>query len=271
MQNQTSKSVSGTVRRDRQRVVEFHAAGMVFGGKGRGKETVACADLNLFVHGGEILVMVGETGCGKSTTLSMLLGTAKPTSGTVEVLGLDPYDKFRDLAGKISIIFQSDRLLPWRTALDNAALGLEILRVPKAERHAVAREWLARVGLEHAIHKYPHELSGGMRQRTAIARAFAVDPEIVVADEAFSALDEMTGARIRADLIDLIEVTGKTAIFVTHSISEAVEIGHRIVVMAPPGRIVEEIDVSSEDGATPNTSAVEGKVRSILRGAQSAA
>jgi NitT/TauT family transport system ATP-binding protein len=123
----------------------------------------ACSDLWFDVRRGEVVAIVGETGCGKSTALSLLLGLQAPNSGLVRVLGTDPFADFQALKGKVGIIFQNDRLLPWRTATDNVAFGMEILRVPKEERLEKARYWLNRVGLGRFMNSYPHQLSGGMR------------------------------------------------------------------------------------------------------------
>lgn len=227
-------------------VVEFVDVTKEFRARGNSANSevvTACKDLSFSIKQGEVLILVGETGCGKSTTLSMLLGLLEPTRGSIRALDHDPYRDFHELAGEVGIIFQTDRLLPWRKAIDNAAFGLEVLGVPKTERHATALSWLTRLGLGHVADAYPHELSGGMRQRVSIARAFAIDPNLVIADEAFSALDEVTGAKVRRDLCDLIADAKKTAVFVTHSIAEAVDIGHRVLVMAAPGQIVKDFDV----------------------------
>ncbi|TAM88700.1 MAG: ABC transporter ATP-binding protein [Candidimonas sp.] len=204
----------------------------------------ACRGLSFVVHAGETVAIVGETGCGKSTTLAMVLGLQTPSTGTVRVLGLDPFARFDALRGRVGIVFQNDRLLPWRTALENVAFGLEILHLPKEERHRRALAWLERVGLAQFVNSYPHQLSGGMRQRVSIARTFAIEPPLLLADEAFSALDELTAASLRRDLLGLIEETNKTTLFITHSVPEAASLAGRVLVLGRPGHVVHEIDVA---------------------------
>jgi NitT/TauT family transport system ATP-binding protein len=201
----------------------------------------ACADLSFAIHEGEVVAIVGETGCGKSTALSLVLGLQAPSEGSIRVLDLDPFADFEKLKGRIGIIFQSDRLLPWRTALQNVTFGLEILQLPKQEREETARKWLERVGLGKFIDAYPHQLSGGMRQRVSIARTFEIDPPLLLADEAFSALDEITAASLRNHLLGLIEEAKKTTLFITHSVPEAAQLADRVLVFGRPGHVVREV------------------------------
>ena len=165
-----------------------------FGKGGAASAYVAVDRLDLQVGRGQMLALLGKTGCGKSTIFNMIAGLTEPTSGTVTVDGRNPFREFDSFRGKMAIVFQGDRLLPWRTALENVELGLEMLDVPADERRATALRWLATLGLRGHEHDYPHALSGGMRQRVSIARAFATDANILLCDEPFSALDEMTGA-----------------------------------------------------------------------------
>ena len=208
--------------------------------------TSGVQDLTFSVREGEMVAIVGKTGCGKSTTLNLVLGLLGRTSGRVTVYGHDPYRDFDTLKGRIGVVFQGDRLLPWRTALDNVCLGLEILGRPERERLQRAEEWLSQLGLAGHEKSYPHQLSGGMRQRVAIARAFAVDPELLLADEAFSALDELTGNKLRSEFRGLVRTNQKTAIFVTHSIHEAITMAQRILVFGTPGHVLREFTVNSD-------------------------
>lgn len=228
----------------------------------------ACRDLTFDVKRGEVVAIVGETGCGKSTSFNMLLGLQRPDAGEVRVLGQDPFGKVDALRGRVGIIFQSDRLLPWRTTVDNIAFGLDVLGVPREEQLQTARRWLERIGLKDFEHAYPHELSGGMRQRISIARAFAIEPEILFADEAFTALDELTAARIRKDLLGLIRETHITTLFITHLVPEAVDIANRILVYGRPGRVIREVDRDAELARGEPVGAVEAMVREGLRTAR---
>jgi NitT/TauT family transport system ATP-binding protein len=148
----------------------------------------------------------------------------------------------------MAIVFQSDRLLPWRTAIQNVELGLEMLETPAGERRAAAQLWLTKLGLGGHENDYPHALSGGMRQRVSIARAFATNANILLCDEPFSALDESTAGRLRAEFVRLVKENGKTAVFITHSISEALEIGDRIVVLKRPAKIAYDVNFDAETG-----------------------
>lgn len=201
---------------------------------------VAVEDLSFAVAPGEYVTILGRSGCGKSTTLGLVLGLIGASAGTVEVLGVDPHRDFAALRGKIGCVFQDDRLLPWRTALDNVALPLELAGVRERERHAAAAAWLDRLGLAGFHHAFPAMLSGGMRQRVAIARALAADPPLLLADEAFSSLDIATGRALRAELRAIARATAKTVLHITHSVDEAIEVSDRILVLGRPGRLLAE-------------------------------
>src|SRR5471030_2907776 len=163
---------------------------------GRG-DFVAIENLSFEISKGEIVAVLGKTGCGKSTMFNIVAGLIEPSSGEAKVVGHDPFREFDFFRGKIGIVFQNDRLMPWRTALDNVLLGLQVLDTNPKQAEETARGWLARLGLTGHENDYLHALSGGMRQRVSIARAFAVDPEILLCDEPFSALDEMTAREDR--------------------------------------------------------------------------
>jgi NitT/TauT family transport system ATP-binding protein len=218
----------------------------VFGKIGADAAYRAVDGLNLDVRPGQMLALLGKTGCGKSTIFNMIAGLTEPSEGTVRVDGRDPFADFDSFRGKMAIVFQNDRLLPWRSAIQNVELGLEMLETSAAERRTTAQLWLTKLGLGGHENDYPHALSGGMRQRVSIARAFATNANILLCDEPFSALDESTAGRLRAEFVRLVKENGKTAVFITHSISEALEIGDRIVVLKRPARIA--YDVSFDVG-----------------------
>ena len=207
---------------------------------GRG-DFVAVDKLSFEIGKGEIVAVLGKTGCGKSTMFNIVAGLIEPTSGQARVIGHDPFRDFDFFRGKIGIVFQGDRLMPWRSALDNVRLGLQILDRDPKQAEDTARAWLKRLGLAGHENDYPHALSGGMRQRVSIARAFAVDPEILLCDEPFSSLDEMTARDLRAEFVRLVRQNHKTAIFITHQLNEAMEIGDRVLVFQRPARIAYEV------------------------------
>ncbi len=227
--------------------IQLERVSKVFGKPGTDESYRAVDDLNLEVHPGQMLAILGKTGCGKSTIFNMIAGLTEPTSGTVRVTGRDPFADFDSFRGKMAIVFQNDRLLPWRSAIQNVELGLEMLDLTASVRRTTAQLWLTKLGLAGHEHDFPHALSGGMRQRVSIARAFATNANILLCDEPFSALDEATAGRLRAEFVRLVKENGKTAVFITHSISEALEIGERIVVMKRPAMIAYDV---SFDGGT---------------------
>jgi NitT/TauT family transport system ATP-binding protein len=231
-------------------VIQFRDVSKVFRrANGRG-DLLAVDKLSFEVAPGEIVAVLGKTGCGKSTMFNLVAGLIEPSSGEVAVSGHDPFRDFEFFRGKVGIVFQGDRLMPWRTALANVLLGLEILDAEPGKAQAVARGWLERLGLAGHENDYPHALSGGMRQRVSIARAFAVEPELLLCDEPFSSLDEMTARDLRAEFVRLVRQNGKTAVFITHQIGEAMEIGDRVLVLHRPARIAFETRMSQAiDGA----------------------
>jgi NitT/TauT family transport system ATP-binding protein len=196
----------------------------------------ALSDVSLNVAEGEFVALLGPTGCGKSSLLRLVSDLLPPTSGRIEVRG-EPASAARRV-NQFGFVFQEPALLSWRTALDNVRLPLEVVDYPPAQRTARCEELLDSVGLLKFKDSYPHELSGGMKQRVAIVRALAWNPSILLMDEPFSALDELTRAQLQDDLLALWSRERKTVLFVTHNISEAIYLADRVVVMSPhPGRI----------------------------------
>lgn len=206
----------------------------------KGTHLLALERLSMRVAEREIVAIVGPNGCGKSTLLRVISGLLPPDRGTVQafgsrVAGVDP---------RIGLVFQEPRLLPWRDVLTNVAFPLELAGIPREVRLVRAREALRLTGLEAFAHAYPDQLSGGMAQRAALARALAPAPDVLLLDEPFSALDAMTRERLDAELLSLWGQTGATIVVVTHSISEAVFLADRVLVMSPrPGRVVAEVPV----------------------------
>jgi NitT/TauT family transport system ATP-binding protein len=212
---------------------------------------LAVDKLSLNVRRGEIVVLLGQTGAGKSTVLNLIMGTTAPSTGQIRVAGFDPYTSFKELKGLLSVSFQTDRLLPWRTAVENVELGLLILGKSKAQARAHAKEWLARVRLVGVDDKYVHELSGGMRQRVSLARALAIDPQLIFLDESFSQLDHVTSRVLRSDFLQIAREFNKTCLLVTHRIDDALEMADRALVLSPPARIALELKISEEARADP--------------------
>jgi NitT/TauT family transport system ATP-binding protein len=201
---------------------------------------VALDAVDLEVRAGEFLAVVGPSGCGKSTLLDILSGLAAPSAGEVLIDG----QPVRGPALNRGIVLQGYALFPWRTTRANVEFGLEVKKVPKAERRTISDRFIRLVGLEGFEDRLPHELSGGMKQRVALARALAYDPDILLMDEPFAAVDAQTRESLQDELLRIWEETKKTVIFVTHSIEEAVFLADRIVVLtANPGRVRAIVDV----------------------------
>jgi NitT/TauT family transport system ATP-binding protein len=238
--------------------------------QGRADEVTALSDVDLTIGDGRFVALIGPSGCGKSTLLRLIADLITPTAGTVSVAG-KPAARAR-LDQDYGIAFQQAGLFEWRTVRRNVELPLELRKVSRAERRARAEEMLALVGLADFADHYPAQLSGGMQQRVAIARALAVHPPLLLMDEPFGALDEMTRERLQGELLQICATTGTSTVFVTHSISEAVFLSDRVVVMsARPGRITASIDVDlpSRDEAarqSPEYFAAITDVRRALRG-----
>ncbi|MWB99406.1 ABC transporter ATP-binding protein [Agromyces seonyuensis] len=205
--------------------------------------TVALEGIDLTIAEGEFVSLIGPSGCGKSTLMRLVADLEQPTTGSIEVFGKTPDRARRDQ--DYGIAFQQAGLLPWRTVAENVGLPLEIHKTGKAERTARVAELLELVGLSDFGGRYPDQLSGGMQQRVAIARALAERPRLLLMDEPFGALDEMTRERMQGELARIAGETGAAVVFVTHSIPEAVFLSDRVVVMSPrPGRITDALTMS---------------------------
>lgn len=198
----------------------------------------ALNDMTIQFPKGELTSLLGPSGCGKTTLLKIIAGLLAPTSGTVTVNGQPVTGPGKERA----FVFQDFALMPWASVLRNAAFGLELQGVPKSERHAIAEKHIEAVGLKGYENLFPHELSGGMRQRVGLARALAVNAEVLLMDEPFSAVDEQTRRKFQEDLLGVVADAEKTFIFVTHSIEEAVYVSQNIALLLPrPSRVAEII------------------------------
>ena len=206
----------------------------------KGEKIESLSSISFDIENEEFICLLGPSGCGKTTLLRIIAGLDQASTGTVE-LGGTLIDRPNP---QLAMIFQEYSLYPWRTVVANIGFGLEIRKVPAEERDAIVKKYVEIVGLKGFENSYPYELSGGMRQRVAVARALAVDPEILLMDEPFGALDAQTRNLLQHELLEIWEKTKKTILFVTHSVDEAVFMADRIVVLTPrPGRICEVIPV----------------------------
>jgi NitT/TauT family transport system ATP-binding protein len=218
-----------------------------FGAEG---ETEALKDISLSISSGEFVAIIGQSGCGKSTLLSLISGILKPTGGAVLVDG-------RPVSGpsrKVGYMLQQDYLFEWRSILDNAVLGAEIQRANMVKARERASQLLNRYGLGQFMHHLPRQLSGGMRQRVALARTLCTEPDVVLLDEPFSALDSQTRLALADEVADILRREGKTAILVTHDIGEAISMAERVIVLSRrPGRVKSDhpIRFASAGGARP--------------------
>ena len=224
----------------RSGAVQLIGVGQVY--KTSGEGVLAVSDVSFEVRPGRFVVLVGPSGCGKSSLLMMMAGLRQPTSGTILVSGApienpDP--------NRVGVVFQEPSLFPWLTAEENVEFPLTLRGVAKKDRRAKAQEALQLVGLDGFGTRHPHELSGGMKQRVSIARGLVQDPPVLLMDEPFAALDEQTRMTMGDELLRIWAATGKTIVFVTHSLTEAVYLADEVIVMSPrPGRIVDRLEVA---------------------------
>lgn len=210
-------------------------------GAGTSREVKALDTVSLRVHPGEFLVVIGPSGCGKSTLLMMLAGLEMPTSGKILYEGT----AVTGPAANRSLIFQQPSLYPWLSALDNVAFGLMLQGVGRKERRQRAEQFLRQVGLRDFAHKHLHELSGGMQQRAAIARALCLGVDVLLMDEPFASLDVQTRFQMQSFLLDIWQGSGKTVVFVTHHIDEAVYLADRVIILtARPGRPLDSVSIA---------------------------
>ena len=236
-----------------------------------GKDVTALTSVSLDINKGEFISLLGPSGCGKTTLLRIIADLLQPTQGTITVGGETP--RQARLKQRYGIVFQSAVLYDWRTVKKNVMLPLEIMHVPKDQRAERAEKMLELVGLTDFADHYPNQLSGGMQQRVGIARALALQPEILLMDEPFSALDEFTREKLHMDLLKIWRKTNKTIIFVTHNIQEAVFLSDRVCVLSPhPGRLSAVVDIDlprpreMDIKNTPEFTALVAKVRNSFEG-----
>ena len=223
----------------------FNGISCVFASNERaGERYIAVGDTTLHVAPGEFVSVVGPTGCGKSTLLNVAAGLLEPSSGSVEVFG-EPLTGINARAG---YMFQAEALMPWRNAIGNVAAGLEFRGISEAEAAKAAGEWLKRVGLGGFENRYPHQMSGGMRKRTALAQTLILDPDIILMDEPFSALDIQTRQLMENEVLALWQAKRKAVLFITHDLDEAIAMSDRVVVLSagPATRPIGEFVIDLE-------------------------
>jgi NitT/TauT family transport system ATP-binding protein len=242
-------------------------SGLTLKYRGRdGSQVHALDNVDVRIRNREFVAVLGPSGCGKSTLLKVLAGLISPTEGTVDFVGEDG----RPASDLVGLVPQAATLMPWMRVIDNVLLPAKVLKLPKQPAREKAMELLGLMGLKGFDRKYPRELSGGMQQRVAIARALLHDPKILLMDEPFAALDALTRERLSVELQSVWLSTGKTAFFVTHSISEAVFLADRVLVMSRrPGRIIAEFTVPDArpreiDHASPESEQLAASIRTVL-------
>jgi len=249
--------------------IEFRKVGKRFLDRQTGEPRAAVSDVNLSIRSGEVVSIIGPSGCGKSTLLNMGAGLYLPSEGEVYVGG----ERVTKPVRKVAFMLQKDLLMPWRTIRANVELGLEIEGVAARERKTVADELLAKCHLKGFEEHYPYQLSGGMRQRAALARTLAVDPQVLLLDEPFSALDAQTKMVLQQDLAKMVYEKRKTALFITHDLVEAIALSDRLLVMSErPGTIIEEIvvdlplrDNPLERRKLPQIGPLQGRLMELLK------
>ncbi|MBV4398057.1 ABC transporter ATP-binding protein [Advenella alkanexedens] len=198
----------------------------------KNEKYTALRDASLHIAPGEFVSVVGPTGCGKSTLLNVGAGLLEPSAGSVKVFG----QPLRGINHRAGYMFQGEALMPWRSALENVMAGLEFANVPKEQARARAMDWLQRVGLSHAVNKYPHQMSGGMRKRAMLAQTMIRDPDIILMDEPFSALDIQTRQLMENEVLEIWMSQRKAVLFITHDLDEAIAMSDRVVILsAGPG------------------------------------
>lgn len=223
--------------------IKIENLSMKYPNKNGGEPVTTLKNVNLDIKQGEFISLLGPSGCGKTTLLRIIADLLQPTEGKITVRGETPRDI--RLKKKYGVVFQNPVLYDWRTIRRNICMPMELMGMKKAERTKQVTKMLDLVGLQDFGKRYPYELSGGMQQRVGIARALAINPEILLMDEPFSALDEFTREKLHVDLLEIWRKTNKTVIFVTHNISEAVFLSDRVVVFSPhPGRVSTVIDIN---------------------------
>lgn len=234
-----------------------------------GRDVTALTGVTLDIEKGEFVSLVGPSGCGKTTLLRIIADLLTPSSGDIKISGESPHDA--RLKRRYGIVFQSAVLYEWRTVKKNIMLPLEIMHVPLKEQSERAEKMLELVGLTEFANHYPHQLSGGMQQRVGIARALAIQPEILLMDEPFSALDEFTREKLHIDLLKIWRKTNKTIVFVTHNIQESVFLSDKVCVLSPhPGRLSAVVDINlprprtMEMKSTPELTELVAKVRNSI-------
>jgi NitT/TauT family transport system ATP-binding protein len=255
--------MSGMPHRAAVPAIELHGVSKRFGAG-----PAVLDNISLSIQRGEVVSILGPSGCGKSTLLRLVAGLSPMSSGLIAVDGMTPVNARETM----SFIFQDATLLPWRTVRANIALGMELDHVARERRAAVTEEVLKLVNLEHVADSYPRQLSGGMKMRVSIARALASKPSVLLLDEPFAALDEMTRDHMNEELLRLRAEGGWTVLFVTHSVAEAVFLSGRIIVLAPhPGRIAEEIliDLPENRAGLRDTPTFEQTVARVSRALRS--